>query len=176
MKILAAAGAAVVVLGGASGVAMATVMTSAATHTTAKACVASNGALRLTKSNGKCPVGLKPFSALAKGGPGTALGYVHVKAGGFFDAARSYNVKASNINSSVAGFYCIKGLPFTPHSVQVTMDYNGLFNGQLPAWEVQLPPDHVTCPSGAQVMIFTGLINPTVFTNGKKLGFFAVFY
>lgn len=130
----------------------------AAPRTTAKACVASNGTLRLTRGT-RCPSGLRSFTALAKGGPGTALGYVHIKAGGFFDASRSYNVKASNINSASAGFYCFKGLKFTPHSVEVTMDYNGLLNGQIAANEVQLPPDHTTCPAGAQAMIFTGLTN-----------------
>ena len=152
MKMLAAAGAAAVVLAGASGVALATVMAPAAAHTTAKACVASNGSLRLTKSNGKCPSGTSNFSALAKNGPGTALGYAHIKSGGAIDPGHSYNVKASNINESVPGFYCFHGLSFKPHNAAVSLDYNGIFNGQLPQATVQLPSNDVgvgrTCPAG----------------------------
>jgi hypothetical protein len=180
MKVLAAVGSAVVVLGAASGVAMATVMAPAAVHTTAKACVAPNGALRLAKSNGKCPSGTSNFSALAKNGPGTALGYAHIKAGGAIDSGHSYNVKASNINESHPGFYCFHGLSFKPHSAAVSLDYNGIFNGQLPQATVQLPSNNTTpsgtCPAGSQVMVFTGLVSPGSSTPGSKLGFFVVFY
>ena|SRR5215472_3328171 len=174
VNIFAATGIAAVVLM-ASGVALAAA-TTAGPRGTAKACVTSGGSLRLTQSNGKCPHGTKSFTVLAKGGPGTALGYAHIKAGGLFDASRSYNVAASNVNSSSAGFYCFHGLKFTPHNVQVTLDYNGIFNGQIPEYAVQLPPDHVTCPAGGQVMVFTGLVNPGTFTSGKKLGFYVVFH
>jgi hypothetical protein len=180
LKILVAAGSAALVVAAASGVAMATALTTAATHTTAKACVASNGSLRLTQSNGRCPHGTASFTPLAKNGPGTALGYAHILAGGALDASRSYNVKASNINESNAGFYCFKGLSFKPHSAEVTLDYNGLFNGDVPTATVQLPSNDVgggaTCPAGSQVMVFTGLVTPGSNTPGKKLGFFVVFY
>jgi hypothetical protein len=124
LKILAAAGSAALVVAAASGVAMATALTSAAAHTTAKACVAPNGSVRLTQSNGHCPRGTSSFTPLAKNGPGTALGHAHILAGGALDASRSYNVKASNINESDAGFYCFKGLSFKPHSAEVTLDCN----------------------------------------------------
>ena len=155
-------------------------MAPAAAHPTAKACVASNGALRLAKSNGKCPTGMSNFSALAKNGPGTALGYAHIQPGGGFDASHSYNVRASNINESNAGFYCFHGLSFKPHSAEVTLDYNGLFNGDVPTGTVQLPSNDVgvgrTCPAGSQVLVFTGLVSPGSNTPGKKLGFFVVFH
>lgn len=179
MKVLAAAGAAAVVLS-ASGVAMATALAPAASHPTAKACVNSKGSLRLTQSNGKCPRGTSNFTALAKGAPGTVLGYAHIRAGGGIDAARSFNVRASNINEANAGFYCFKGLPFKPHGAEVTPDYNGLLNGQIPTATVQDPSDNTppsnTCPAGSQIMIFTGLVSPGSNTPGKKLGFFVVFY
>lgn len=173
VKIFAATGIAATMLA-ASGVALAA--TTAARHTTAKACVNSTGSLRLTQSNGRCPRGTKSFTALAKGGPGTALGYAHIKPGGLFDASRSYNVAASNVKIPRDGFYCFSGLKFTPHNVQVTLDYNGVLNGQIPGYSVQLPTDHTTCPGGGQVMVFTGLVNPGVITAGKKLGFFVVFH
>jgi hypothetical protein len=113
---------------------------------------------------------------VAKNGPGTALGYAHIKSGGAFDAGRSCNVKASNINQTIAGFWCFKGLPFTPHSADVTLDYNGVLNGQQPEYSVQLPPGTGNCPAGSQVMVFTGLITSPTFTSGKKLGFFVVFH
>src|SRR5262249_22089808 len=59
-----------------AGVAMAT--TFLAPPTTAKACVASSGALKL-KQNGGCPAGSKPITLLGKGARGTALGYAHIK-------------------------------------------------------------------------------------------------
>src|SRR5215472_17713151 len=174
VNIFAATGIAAVVLM-ASGVALAAA-TTAGPRGTAKACVTSGGSLRLTQSNGKCPHGTKSFTALAKGGPGTALGYAHIKPGGLFDASRSYNVAASNVKIPRDGFYCFSGLKFTPHNVQVTLDYNGILNGQIPGYSVQLPTDHTTCPGGGQVMVFTGLVNPGVITAGKKLGFFVVFH
>ena len=180
MKMLVAAGTAAVVLGGASGIAMATVMAPAASHPTAKACVTSRGVLRTASSSGRCAAGTSGFTAVAKNGPGTALGYAHVLAGGGFDASHSYNIKASNINQSIAGFWCFHGLSFKPHSAEVTLDYNGIFNGNVPTATVQLPSNDVgsgrTCPAGSQVMVFTGLVSPGTNTPGKKLGFFVVFH
>jgi hypothetical protein len=173
MKILAGTAIVTIVLT-ASGVAMATI--SASPRTTAKACVASNGVLKLVQ-NGRCPAGSTPFTMLGKGGPGTALGYAHIEAGNVFDAARSYNVKASNVVTTIPGFFCFKGLKFTPHSAELTLDYNGILNGQLPQATLRLPPHPADCGlSSAQAEVFTGLVNPGVFTSGAKLGFYIVFY
>lgn len=173
MKILFATGIVAIALATTS-VAMATI--SSSPHTTAKACVASNGVLKLVQ-NGRCPRGSAPFSLLGKGGPGTALGYAHIKAGDVFDASRSYNVKASNLVTTGNGFYCFKGLKFTPHVAELTLDYYGIFNGQIPQATLILPPKPADCGlSHAQAEVFTGLVNTGVFTNGAKLGFYIVFY
>lgn len=174
MKILATAGIAALVLT-ASGVAMATVSASAP-HTTAKACVTSKGVLKLVQGS-RCPGGTKSFSVLAQGGPGTALGYAHIKSGDVLDASRSYNVKASNVVSTGNGWVCFKGLKFTPHNIQISLDYNGILNGQIPETSVILPPVPSECGlTSAQAEIFTGLVNPTVFTKGSTFGFYIVFY
>lgn len=172
MKILVATGIAAIALA-ASGVAMAAI--SASPHTTAKACVTSNGVLKLVQ-NGRCPSGSTAFTMLAKGGPGTALGYAHINAGNHFDARHSYNVAASNVVSTITGFYCFKGLRFTPHNAALTLDYNGIFNGQIPQTTLILPAHTVDCGAHAQAEVFTGLVNTGVITNGAKLGFYIVFY
>jgi hypothetical protein len=174
MKILAAAGIGVLLLA-TTGVAMATVSASSS-HTTAKACVASNGDLKLV-SGSKCPRGTKAFTVLSPGGPGTALGYAHIKAGDVFDAAHSYNVKASNVKSTIAGFVCFTGLKFKPRFASVTLDYNGILNGQIPQATVLLPAKPSDCGlTSAQAEVFTGLVNTGVFTSGAELGFYVVFY
>jgi hypothetical protein len=174
IKILATSAIAAVALT-ASGAAMATTISSAP-HTTAKACVASNGDLKLVQS-GRCPRGSTPFTMIAKGGPGTALGYAHIKFGDIFDATRSYNVGASNVVTDRAGFLCFRGLKFTPHIAVVTLDYNGILNGQIPQATVMLPAEPSLCGlSSAQAEIFTGLVNTGVMTTGAKLGFYIVFY
>ena len=83
------------------------------------------GVLKLATNTGACAAGQKAMTVLAKGGPGTALGYAHILPGGAFDASRSYNVKAVNVVSNRVGFTCFRGLGFTPHSAAVTLDYNG---------------------------------------------------
>lgn len=174
IKILAVTGIVAVLLA-ASSVAMA-VSRSTAPHTTASACVASSGQLKLVQ-NGKCPSGTSPFAVLGKGGPGTALGYAHIMNGNKFDPSRSYNVAASNVVSAASGFYCFKGLKFTPRNAVITLDYNGLLNGQIGQASLKLPPTPRDCDlSSAQAEVFTGLVNPGGFTSGASLGFYIVFY
>jgi hypothetical protein len=174
MKIFAAIGVLALVLASA-GVAMAT--TRSAAPKTARACVTASHALKLV-SGGRCPAGTKAISLVGTGGPGTALGYAHIKPfTGGFDSARSFNVKASNVVSTSTGFYCFKGLKFTPHNATLTLDYNGTLNGQIPTVELRLPPHPGDCGlSSAQAEVFTGLVTPGGFTAGTKIGFYVIFY
>jgi hypothetical protein len=173
MKILAVTSVVAVVLA-ASGVAMAAGGSPA--RTTAKACVASGGALKLTQGT-KCPRGTSPFTVLAPGGPGTALGYAHILPGYKFDASRSYNVKASNVISHRTGFLCFKGLAFKVHNAAITPDYKGVLNGQLPDYSLMLPPVGSLCgTTSPQAEVFTGLVQPGVNTPGADLGFYIIFY
>jgi hypothetical protein len=158
MRIFVAAGIGAVVLA-ASGVAMATARTSSP-HTTAKACVTSKGDLKLVQNN-RCPRRSSSFTALAEGGPGTALGYAHIESGDHFDPSRSYNVKASNVVTLGNGFVCFTGLKFTPQNAAVTLDYNGILNGQIPQATLMLPPTPSECGlTSAQAEVFTGLVTP----------------
>ncbi len=112
-----------------------------------------------------------------QGGPGMALGYAHINPNGTLDTSRSWKVKSSNVVSTNAGFWCFRGLPFQPKSGAVTPDYNGILNGQIPSVSVKLPPNPSHCGlSSAQFEVFTGLVNPGVFTTGTNFGFFIVFY
>jgi len=174
-KILIAAGVMAAMLASA-GAALA-VTAVASPPVTAKACVTKSGVLKLAANSGACASGQKGMTVLAKGGPGTALGYAHIKPGGAFDASRSYNVKAANVVSNHAGFTCFRGLGFTPHNAAVTLDYNGLFNGQLPQATLMLPAQPALCGvTSAQAEVFTGLVTPGTNTPGAKLGFYIVFY
>jgi hypothetical protein len=175
-KVLIAAGVMAAMLASA-GAALAATAVSAAAPVSGIACVTKSGQLRLTTNSGKCGSGQKAVTVLAKGGPGTALGYAHILQGGKFDASRSYNVKAANVVSNRAGFTCFKGLSFTPHNGAVTLDYNGLFNGQLPQATLMMPAQPTTCGlTSAQAEVFTGLVAPGTNTPGAKLGFYVVFY
>ena len=47
----------------------------------------------------------------------------------------------------------------------------------MPSVSVKLPPNPSHCGlSSAQFEVFTGLVNPGVFTTGTNFGFFIVFY
>ncbi len=142
----------------------------------AQACTNSKHVLSLIKS-GSCPTGAHKVTLSTQGGPGMALGYAHIAPGGTLDKARSWRVSSSNVVAS-GGFYCFRGLPFTPRSAAVTADYNGLLNGQIPAVEIQLPPDKTDCglSKAPQFEVFTGLVNPGVFTSGADFGFYIVFF
>ncbi len=174
-KVLIAAGVIAAMLASAGAAVAATAVSSA--PVTGKACVTASGQLRLTSKTGTCASGQKATTVLAKGGPGTALGYAHILPGGAFDASRSYNVKASNVVSNRVGFTCFRGLGFTPHNGAVTLDYNGLFNGQLPQATLMMPAQPKLCGlTSAQAEVFTGLVTPGTNTPGAKLGFYIVFY
>ena len=174
-KILIAAGVMAAMLVSAGAAVAATAVSAA--PVTGKACTTKSGQLRLTTAAGTCASGQKAMTVLAKGGPGTALGYAHILPGGAFDASRSYNVKAANVVSNRAGFTCFRGLGFTPHNAAVTLDYNGLFNGQLPQATLMMPTVPSECGlTSAQAEVFTGLVTPGTNTPGAKLGFYIVFY
>jgi hypothetical protein len=176
-KVLIAAGVMAAMLASA-GAALAATAVSAAVPVTGVACVTKSGQLRLTTSSGKCGSGQKAVTILAKGGPGTAQGYAHIlPVTGAFDASHSYNVKAANVVSNRAGFTCFRGLSFTPHNAAVTLDYNGLFNGQLPQATLMMPAQPKLCGlTSAQAEVFTGLVTPGTNTPGAKLGFYIIFY
>jgi hypothetical protein len=174
-KTLIAAGVMAAMLASAGVAVAATAVTSA--PVTAGACVTKGGVLRLAANTGACAAGQKAVSVLAKGGPGTALGYAHILPGGAFDASGSYNVKAASVVSDNAGFTCFRGLGFTPHNAAVTLDYNGIFNGQLPQATLMMPAQPSLCGlTSAQAEVFTGLVTPGTSTPGARLGFYIVFY
>ena len=118
----------------------------------------------------------QPAAAAAKARTGKALGYAHVKPGGALDKGRSWRVRPANLVTKYDGFWCFKKLPFKPKSAVVTPDYRGLFNGDIPAMQVLMPRRTDHCPKATQVEVFTGLVDPGSFTEGKKLGFFVVFF
>jgi hypothetical protein len=176
-KILVTAGILAAMLTSAGVAVAATTVLTPSLVTSGKMCVAANGVLKLANNNGSCPAGTQAETMLAKGFPGVALGYAHITPSGAIDLAHSFNVNASNVVSNRIGFYCFKGLPFTPHNAALTMDYNGLFNGQLPNMSLMFPTQPKFCGlASAQAEVFTGLINPKVLTPGAKIGFYIVFY
>lgn len=105
----------------------------------------------------------------------STLGYAHINSDGTFDAAHSWNVTAANISRPATGVYCFNGLSFTPKNVEVTGDYNGVFNGQIPSYLAEIPGKAGDCETTKQAMVFTGLITPGGFTPGKNIGFFVSF-
>jgi hypothetical protein len=176
-KTLIAAGVMAAMLASVGVAAAATFVPSTPPPVTAKACVTAGGVLKLATNTGACATGQKAVTVLAKGGPGTAQGYAHILPGGAFDASRSYNVKAANVVSNRAGFTCFRGLAFTPHNAAITLDYNGLFNGQLPQATLMFPTQPKLCGlTSAQAEVFTGLVSPGTLTPGARLGFYIVFY
>ncbi len=110
-----------------------------------------------------------------EGAAGSALAYAHILPGGGFDAARSKNVSAGNVTREATGFYCLHGLPFTVHSVQATIDYDGTKNGEIPMIFVEMPPAAICGASTSpQAGIFEGKnVSPTV-TSGVDDGFYIV--
>jgi hypothetical protein len=104
------------------------------------------------------------------------LGYAHIKGDATVDSAHSTsNITTANVVYS-GGFWCFKGLPFTPHSAQLTLDYNGILNGQIPQITLILPASPSDCGlTSAQAEVFTGLVNPGVFTSGAELPFYILF-
>jgi hypothetical protein len=143
---------------------------------TAKACVNSSGNLKL-KEAGSCPNGTTSITLIGRGATGTVRAYAHVRANGNLDAGRSWNVDASDVVTLGGGFWCFKGLGFQPAGAQVTLDYNSINNGQIPQGTLMFPTVPGDCGlTSAQAEVFTGLVNPGVFTDGAALGFYIVFY
>jgi hypothetical protein len=151
------------------------IVTAATQPKTAKACVNSHGVLKLVK-DGSCGSGDR-ITLVGRDHQGVAKAYAHIQAGGTLDTARSWNIAASNIVTTHDGFWCFTGLSFTPKAAHVTLDYWGLGNGDIPVATVVQPPTPADCDlASAQLEIFTGLIDPGVFTSGEKLGFTIVIY
>lgn len=146
--------------------------------TSAKACATSKGVLKLVQ-NGTCASGSKRITLAGTTYPGVARAYAHILPGGGLDTARSWRVDPSDVVTTSDGFWCFKGLGFTPKSAQITLDYNGIGNGKVPQATLMLPADPGDCGlTSAQAEVFTGLVNTSTFTftAGTKLGFYVVFY
>lgn len=109
------------------------------------------------------------------GAPGSALGYAYINSAGEMDPALSKNVTASNVTESGTGFFCFGNLPFSPRSVVAALDYHGLLNGQIPVVTTTVPGDTFSCGGPSQAMVFTGLVEPGVFTKGADIGFYVLF-
>ena len=142
---------------------------------TAKACATSHGVLKLIQ-NGSCGSADR-ITLVGKQYQGVAKAYAHVLADGTLDATRSWNVDAGDVVTTNDGFWCFRTLGFTPKSAQITLDYNGLLNGQIGQATLILPADPGDCDlTSAQLEVFTGLVDPGVFTSGEKLPFYIVIY
>jgi hypothetical protein len=147
----------------------------AAPPKTAKACVNAHGVLKLVQ-DGSCGSGTR-ITLVGKRYQGVAKAYAHIKSDGTVDAGRSWNIASSNVVTTNDGFWCFRNLGFTPQSAQITFDYNGILNGQIPQGTVILPADASDCGlASAQLEVFTGLVDPGVFTSGEKLAFYIVIY
>jgi hypothetical protein len=167
---LVAVGVLVIVLG------MAGVAIAATPSKTAKACVTAGGVLRL-KTGPSCPGSTSGITLIGRGAIGTVRAYAHVRANGTVDASRSWNVATSNVVTLGGGFTCFRGMGFIPDGAQVTLDYHGINNGQIPQATVILPAAPADCGlSAAAAEVFTGLVNPGVFTDGAALPFYVIFY
>jgi hypothetical protein len=108
----------------------------------------------------------------AGGAPGSALAYAHVKgATATVDAANSKNVTDAQVSHGTtgAGSFCFN-LPFTPHSVVVTVDLGVQDSGFATA---QLGSSAGDCPAGATVSVkVSAAFNPP---KGEDADFFIVF-
>ncbi len=142
----------------------------------AKACTNGRHVLSLQVS-GSCSGASHKAKLPLLGGPGTILGYAHINPDGSFDAANSWKVKASNVTSTSAGWYCFTGLKFTPHGASATIDYSGPKNGDVAVAQVVVPMTSNFCGlTSAQAMVFTGNVDPGVFTTATSFGFYVLFY
>ena len=69
-----------------------------------------------------------------EGPPGSALAYAHVNANGTLDTTNtSSNIESSNVKHTVTGVYEFTSLPFTVHSVSVTLGLGVLANSDTEA-------------------------------------------
>jgi Collagen triple helix repeat (20 copies) len=84
----------------------------------------------------------------AAGANGTALAYALIELEGKINPAQSMGMGAAVVTIPTKGELCIRGLPFTPHNVMATSQYDGVvvsaFVGAYPE-----------CPAGTQVSIAT---------------------
>jgi Collagen triple helix repeat (20 copies) len=64
-----------------------------------------------------------------EGPPGSALAYAHVNANGTLDTTNtSGNIESGNVKLVGTGLYEVTGLPFSVHSVSVTLGFGNLAN------------------------------------------------
>jgi hypothetical protein len=135
-----------------------------------------NGAVTGSKLNlGGVTVPNAAHASTAATADNGAEGYARIKSDGTLDAANSKNVSAANVTHAGTGETCFHGLPFTIHNVQATLDYDTVLNGQIAQVTAEVPGTSF-CSPAAQAMIFTGLVNPSVFTSGHDYGFYVVFH
>jgi hypothetical protein len=89
----------------------------------------------------------------APGKAGTALAYAHITAAGALDETLSSGFTGATISHTPAtGIYCISKLPFTPHSINVTVDS---VNGPGVTEASVKPSTFVFCPETDQVEFVT---------------------
>ena len=169
-RILVAMALFAVAMGGA-GVALA-----ATAPSTVKACANQYGNLRLY--NGTC--GSNTVVRLVTSvHPGLPRAYAKIDNGGTLDTARSWNVSAANFYTTGNGSYCFRNLNFTPKHAQVSLEFWGPANGDLPVITMSIPPNANTdcgLASLPQIYVFTGLVDPGVFTDGVPFGFYITIY
>jgi hypothetical protein len=109
---------------------------------------------------------------------GLPKAYAHIQ-GGEVNEELSWNVTDSNVYYDGNGSYCFRNLGFTPKHAQVTLDYWGPANGDIPVITQSLQIGNYTncgLSEAPQVFVFTGLIDPGVFTDGVGFGFYIVLY
>jgi hypothetical protein len=130
------------------------------------------GTLRLVSSSRKCRKSERAVSWNQKGLTGTAgakgakgdtgaagsaLGYAHVNADGTVDEANSKNITSANVTRVSTSAYCFRGLPFTPHSVVSTPDYNDFDHGaDLRMFTENALGPSFDCAPGDQAEVATG--------------------
>jgi len=112
-----------------------------------------NGTLRARDFNAadlpKGPQG--PKGDKGDKGDNNFAAYLRINAGGGVDETRtSPGITDAQIEHPTAGFYCIKGLPFTPKHVQATVDYLG--GGTNSVVHANAGGEIATC-TGEQVMV-----------------------
>src|SRR5437763_15100003 len=118
-----------------------------------------NGAVTTKKIQDGAVTGAK----LDLGGASPAA-FARVSAAGVLNAANSKNV-GSVSPGSVSGYYCIRGVPFTPRGGQATVDYAASSN-QFAQFALGAAGG---CPAGTQAFVSTR--NPV-----SQAGFFVELY
>jgi hypothetical protein len=103
------------------------------------------GAVTKPKISKKTLVALKGN----RGPAGSAVAYARIDEDGSVDPALSKGIVNANVSHPAVGFYCLSGLPFTPHNAMVTpqvfVENAGAFINQgMKAG---------SCPASAQVTV-----------------------